>query len=80
MDEWLVYSWEGSIECHLKGCEKCENEAGCHEFDSTIGQCEMECTHKVTTSDFENLKNVRECDKQYGSYYEYGPAIMAQLL
>ena len=50
MDEWLVRSWVGSIECCLKGCD---NEARSHEFDSTIGQCEIKCTCKDTTSDFE---------------------------
>ena len=42
MDEWLVHSWVGSIECCLKGCD---NEEGSREFDSTIGQGEMKFTH-----------------------------------
>ena len=45
----MLHSWDGRIECCLKGCE---NEAGSHEFDSTIGQCEIKCTRKDTTSDF----------------------------
>ena len=42
MNEWLVRSWVGSIECCLKGCD---NETRSHEFDSTTGQCEMKFTH-----------------------------------
>ena len=46
---WLLHSWDGRIECCLKGYK---NEAASHEFDSTIGQCEIRCTCK-DTSDFE---------------------------
>ena len=54
----------GGIKCCLKGCE---NEAGSRKFDSMIGQYEMKCTPHDVTSDFENLKNLRVCDKHYGS-------------
>ena len=55
----------GEIKCCLKWCE---NEAGSRKFNSMIGQCEMKCTPHDITSEFENLRNLRECDKHYGTY------------
>ena len=55
---------DGGVQCCLKGCD---NEAGSRKFDSMIGQYEMKCTPEDKTSDFEIVKNLRVCDKHYGS-------------
>ena len=54
----------GGIQCCLRGCE---NEVGSRKFDSMIGQYEMKCTPEDITSDFKIVKNLRVCDKHYGS-------------
>ena len=45
---------------------------GICKFDSMIGHYEMKCTPDEITSDFENLKNLRVCDKLYSSLYPRG--------
>ena len=51
-----------SVQCCLKGCE---NEAGSTKFDSMVGRYELKCAPDNVTH--ENLKDLRVCDKHYGS-------------
>ena len=52
----------GGVQCCLKGCE---NEAGSRKFDSMVGRYELKCAPDDVTP--ENLKDLRVCDKHYGS-------------
>lgn len=62
----------GGIQCCLKGCQ---NEAGPRKFDSMIGQYEMKCIPEDITSDFEIVKNLRVCDKHYGTSMQRGKVL-----
>ena len=52
----------GGVQYCLKGCE---NEAGSRKFDSMVGRYELKCAPDDVTP--ENLKDLRICDKHYGS-------------
>ena len=52
----------GGVQCCLKGCE---NEAGSRKFGSMVGRYELKCAPDDVTP--ENLKDLRICDKHYGS-------------